>query len=119
MSRASGQCRFADGIVMHYIYEGTGDTTIPGLFTTSKAAWDAWNGDEKSLDDMMAYCDCEGEPVELADDYGNGDHWSGKACRTHTRITKGRWNAPLDYLDDDELHDGLPDWWIGVRPQDN
>lgn len=110
MSRASGQCRFSDGLVMHYIYEGTGDTVMPGLFPTSALAWGAWNGED--LDDCFQQCDCEGEPVEIANDYGDGCCWKGKACRVHACVTRGPWTvADLMW---DNCEDGrLPTWWEG------
>ena len=102
MSRALGQVRFADGAVFHYIYEGTGDTVVPKLYSSSKEAWAAWAGD---IDEMYIRCECAGESVVIANDYGDGSFWAGRACREHLNISDGPWISPYDETD------GHPDWW--------
>lgn len=91
--------KFPDGTVRYGSYGATADVARPRLFTYLIDA----RRYEPCLTDWTDWRAGEGEPVDLATDYGNGFQWSGTA--TPTRLTSG--NEPFE---DDLCIDGLPDW---------
>ena len=129
MSRANAQVRFPDGTIKYGIYNGTVDVYWEYLFDTSEEAWAAWEKyyypsgrgiltDNKPLDDAWLEEKTKDSfwqkpifDVEIADDYGGGDCYVGRA--TYDRI----WSA----TDVDRMNrkgdGGLPDWWDDGRPE--
>lgn len=123
MSRANAQVKFPDGTIKYGIYNGTVDVYWDYLFDTSEEAWASWekyyypNGrgilsgekplNDKWLDDKTKDSAWQKQmfDVEIADDYGGGDCYIGRA--THDRI----WSVTnVDYMN--RIGDGgLPDWW--------
>jgi hypothetical protein len=106
MSHAYGRVRFDDGTVLHFEYDGTSDVCISTLRTSRKEVWDHWR------DQGWNRCTCgRDQPVEIAEDYGGGQWWAGRACRHCMAITDG-----LREPEDEPTHTGLPDWWpVGER----
>lgn len=106
MSHAHAQCRFPDGLILHFEYNGTGDFCTTALRRTEVEVSEHWRADNE------AECRCgqPSEPVELTTIYGRGFRWHGKACRGCMAIVGGR----DPYPDDDEAGeavDGVADWW--------
>jgi hypothetical protein len=105
MSHSHGQVRFdADGLVMHYEYNGTADVVISHLHDSADGVERYWR---KAVDWLR--CDCgRDEPVRIATSYGGGFHWPGRACRHCKAVTDG-----LDPLQQGGAFyvDGLPEWW--------
>lgn len=91
--------RFPDGTVRYGSYNDTSDVARPRLFTYLIDA----RRYEPTLTDWTDWRAGEGEPVDLATDYGGGFQWSGTA--TPTRLTSG-----YEPFEDDLCIDGLPDW---------
>ena len=102
MSHASGKVRFADGHVMHFEYNGTADIVEPSLYKTFDLLHHHWRNND------WRECTCgEDEAVEIAETYGNGAHWSGRACRYCKAIT-----SDLNREDTWDIEeDGLPEWY--------
>jgi hypothetical protein len=102
MSHAQGQCRFEDGEIWWWEYDGTSDIVLRPLFKTSDELSENWR---KGLN---RGCTCGGhEIVELAHDYGGGSYWHGSACRKCGAITS-EWE-----MDEINYTDGHPNWWLG------
>ncbi len=101
MSSASGRVLFSDGLVLHYEYGGTSDYCVSNLKDTNKEVWDSLHKHAHLT------CDCgKDEDVVLANDYGGGAYWHGKACRHCRSITKGA------FLEDiSNSNDGIPSWF--------
>ena len=83
MSRASGMVKFNDGTILHCIYDGTVDIMHHELFDISNEAWDNWYSNTAYKD----ACTCNGERVLIHSDYGEGETYTGKACKEHKCIT--------------------------------
>lgn len=97
MSRALLYVRFADGSVKYGQFSG--DVAGSPLYDTPADAWDYY--DEDAEDYSLPR---DGEPVDIAANYGNGLAWVGTATRHH--LTGGfdpyeRGASPVR---------GLPDW---------
>ena len=108
MSHAYGQVRFlSDDHVLHFEYNGTADVCRPTLYDSPQEVWAHWR------DDSWNECSCgEDEPVEVANDYGNGTYWLGRACRRCRAII-----PPLafDDIEPAGYQHSLPTWWQGER----
>jgi hypothetical protein len=102
MSRATLYVRFPDGQVKYGIYNGTVDIAQPWLVDTPTEAWDIWHGG--NLTHYWQESQPEGEPVDVATDYGGGFSWQGRA--TTDRLVDGFEPFELD------SHDGLPEWAV-------
>jgi len=102
MSHAEGKVRFGDGDIMYFEYDGTSDVAQPTLYKTHDELWEKWRNEDWNE------CKCgKDEPVEIAETYGGGTHWNGRACRKCMAITSPlSWDA---FWDDSE--DDLPDWY--------
>lgn len=100
MSRANLYVRFADGTMRYGIYHGTCDSALPSLYTHPYIAWDRLNIDNGWL---ATWHEGEGEPVQVATDYGLGFSW--RATATANCLTSN--HEPLDNY---AYSDGLPDW---------
>lgn len=93
MSRANLTVRFADGLVLFGIYNGTVDVAFNFLVPTDREAWDRYRdayalepsptNDPKIQEALHPKCTCGGESelVRVETDYGDGAHWIGSACR--------------------------------------
>lgn len=111
MSRANAQVRFPDGTIKFGIYNGTADIYMEWLFNTPEEAWDAWQKyresgyDSKTFDKPFddVYFD-----VEIADDYGGGDCYLGRANKSQivSAVLADHMNRKGD--------GGLPDWWVKI-----
>lgn len=109
MSRANAQVRFPDGTIKFGIYNGTIDHYWEPLFDSPEKAWDAWqeyyNSKPMDYSKWLNAFDDSYYDVDLADDYGGGDAYFGKASKSQI----------VGAVDTDKLRhnkDGLPDWWI-------
>jgi hypothetical protein len=108
MSSALAKVRFlSDGKIMYGEYSGTADVYVSHLKHTLEEAYEEW----KKL--TWLNCSCgKDEPVIIANDYGGGTYWAGRACR-HCRSIE----TNLSYEDiyennqDHPICHGLPDWW--------
>lgn len=119
MSRASAQVKFPDGTIRHGIYNGTVDVYWPYLFATSEDAWAAWDEyynskpmSDKKWADAVRYEQVGGPfyDVEIADSYGGGDGYYGKATK-NVIVSQTR----VDYMTQIRRGGkvgGLPDWWV-------
>lgn len=114
MSRASAQVRFPDGTVKHGIYNGTADVYMPWLFNTSDEAWDCWQKYRESGFDHKKF----GNPfddsyfdVEIADCYGGGDCYLGRASKSQIVSS-----VNTDYMNR-KGDGGLPGWWVDDEQQ--
>src|SRR5688500_8939469 len=107
MSNAIGRVRFSDGLQLSCLYWGSIDRCRDQLYLTDKEAW------ELGPDAEPRYpCGHDGEPVEIASEYGAGFHWNGTACRECMLLLSGnepRWDSLMDV--EVPTTDGLPDWW--------
>lgn len=103
MTHVNGQVFFKkDGLIMHYEYDGTGDTICNCLYDTHKNMHKQWRKQPTNK------CDCgRDEIVFIANDYADGEYWEGTACRYCKSITSG---VTSDDWWDIEI-DGLPEWW--------
>jgi hypothetical protein len=111
MSRANAQVRFPNGTIKHGIYNGTVDVYWPYLFDTSEEAWSAWREyDTDKLDELTRYEAVDGpfHNVEIADDYGSGETYIGRAT---PRLIVSATN--VDYMN--SIKKSLPDWWAGLE----
>lgn len=108
MSHANGQCRFDDGLILHFEYNGTGDWCLRRLGSIEEIR-DGWRTEANEV----AECICgHDEPVTLANDYGGGAHFRGRACRHCRAITfdpLAPWNDDQTF---EEPDNGLPDWFL-------
>lgn len=108
MSRANAQVKFPDGTVRYGIYNGTVDVYWKYLFDTAEKAWEAWHeyyqgsGVEPDLPSPKLTGGIE--DVEIADDYGGGDTYKGRA-------TKQQICSDTDTDNMINVHHGLPNWW--------
>lgn len=106
MSHAHGQCRFPDGTVKFFEYNGTGNTCMRQLRNSREEVVDHWR------EANWAECTCgRDEPVTLACDYADGSHWPGRAC-LHCMAISFDSEADFDEATGDQSKDGLPPWWI-------
>ena len=109
MSRANAQVKFPDGTIKFGIYNGTVDYYWEPLFDSPDKAWAAWEEyyATSPLDDskwINPYDDTYYD-VDLADDYGGGSTYFGKASKSQI----------VGATDTDKLRhntDGLPEWWV-------
>jgi hypothetical protein len=100
MTHAIGAVRFGNGIIRWFDYNGTTDVCEPYLVERP---------DEVRFREMpWRRCICgRDEPVEIANDYGGGTWWWGRACDSCRAITAGlSWDAEIF-----SVHDELPAWW--------
>lgn len=113
MSRANAQVKFPDGTIRYGIYNGTVDVYWPYLFDNSEDAWEAWNEyynskpmDDSKWDDRVKFERVDGPfyDVEIADDYGSGDAYYGKA--TKNCIVS---STNTEYMT--KTGKGKPEWW--------
>lgn len=101
MSRATLYVRFPDGSLRYGLYCGTTDIVWPRLYATPDQAWDAY-------DDEGDYIPGDGEPVDVATDYGGGQHWTATATREFV-TSQHDWDSRYEA---DNERDGLPDWAV-------
>ena len=84
MSRASGEVlsREFEGVLHHYIYNGTTDMVLPDTYDTRDEAWEAYCKAWDAEDYTPGECACGKPPktVWLYADYGKGFHWEGLWC---------------------------------------
>lgn len=113
MSRANAQVKFPDGTIKYGIYNGTVDVYWAPLFNSSEEAWDAWTEyyKKETLDERRwldphddSYYD-----VEIADSYGNGSTYNGRASKSQI---VGATN--IDFMN--QKLSGLPEWWSSGEP---
>ena len=112
MSRANAQVKFPDGTIRYGIYNGTTDHYWEYLFESSEEAWKEWDKYYKNMGTYkptIPYWDAvEGTyyDVEIADDYGGGDCYIGRAS-----IYAIYSPLNVDHLNRKNPKGGLPDWW--------
>lgn len=107
MSRATAEVKFPDGTIKYGIYNGTVDIFFRPLFNSVDEAWEAWRefytgecDDSKWLNNYDdTYYD-----VEIADSYGGGTTYIGRASKT--QIVSA---INIDYMN--KIKSGLPEWW--------
>jgi hypothetical protein len=100
MSHAIGAVRFGNGTIRWFDYNGTTDICEPHLVERP---------DEVRFREMpWRHCTCgRDEPVEIANDYGNGTWWRGRACDPCRTITAG-----VSWVEEGiSAQDGYPPWW--------
>lgn len=110
MSHANGLCKFPDGQIFHFEYDGTTDMPMRKLWKTTAELHAHWR---EPYELACKECTC-GQPlveVELWTDYGGGYTMPGKACMTCMVID------PKASLDEDGclINDGQirnPEWAI-------
>jgi len=111
VSRATLAVRFPDGTIRYGLYNGTADTVVPALVSSSDEAW-GWVYEAFKANDDAAYPDPYGpvEDVEVYSAYGGGSWWPGRAAR----------NAVVSPLIFDEITeaevDGRPSWYGEAFP---
>ena len=128
MGTSEARIRFNDGTIYYGGYQNTTDVITGDLFCkTSEEFWDAHDNNHHSSDSV---CKCEIEPVVIADNYGGGKYWNGKACKLCGALYEGFDPYPDsnisehgDYrkqvkeaeelIKNQALQDGCPDWWSG------
>lgn len=112
MSHAEGQCRFPDGTVKFFEYNGTGNWCLRRLRDTREELVEHWRTDANA----EAECTCGQEvPVVLAHNYAYGHYYPGRACLGCMAITHDPLAPWADDVTVDEK-DGQPDWWIEPKP---
>lgn len=97
MSRATLYVRFPDGSLRYGLYDGTSDFAWAQLYATPSEAWDAYGSEPYDFDDG------DGEPVDVATDYGAGFSWRGTATRDF--LTSG-----YEPYENDSYESGEPSW---------
>jgi len=111
VSRATAKVKFPDGTIKYGIYNGTVDFYWSPLFDMSDEAWQAWHeyctiaNFDTAKWDAREPLDAEEYDVEIADDYGYGHTYSGRA-------TKWGIKSSLDIGIMDHVQRGLPEWWF-------
>lgn len=86
MSSAKGTARRPNGAVVGYFrYNGTSDTVVPALFSTTIELEDAWRKEPNKWDS----CSHDLETVTLHADYGSGFSWPGKVCLVCSAVREG------------------------------
>lgn len=129
MSHGKGQCRFYDGNIKYFEYDGTDDICRPKLYDTFDEMIDNWRKpyvsieannithDKKSWfkkifrnnkDKEQSMCDHNVEDVEIYTDYGGGFYWKGTACRKCNMILEGK--EPCELPIEDRSIEGIPEW---------
>jgi len=105
MSHSAGRVRFSDGLILHFEYNGTADIVIPALWNTPVEVTDHWRNQP------LRKCTCgNDELVEVAEAYGGGEYWPGRACRKCMCVVEGL-GVGIDESLYDKEKDGLPSWW--------
>jgi len=108
MSRATAQVKFPDGTIKYGIYNGTIDVYWQPLFYSEKEAWDAWdeyyNSSTMKDDKWLNAYDDTYYDVEIADSYGSGNCYLGRASKSQIVSATN-----IDYMNNIS---GFPDWWI-------
>ncbi len=99
MSRATMFVKFPDGEIRYGIYNGTSDIARTDLFETLDQAWNNRSQPANWAD----WAEGEGEPVDVATNYGGGFSW--KATATKDFLTSGHDPYELDSYSPD-----FPDW---------
>jgi hypothetical protein len=102
MSHALGAVRFGNGTIRWFDYNGTVDMCVPHLVARPE---------EVRFREMPgSRCICgRDEPVEIANDYGDGRWWQGRACDPCRTITAGvAWDEENAQA---TARDGHPLWW--------
>ena len=109
MSRANAQVRFPDGTIKYGIYNGTVDVYWEPLFDSAEEAWEAWreyyNSEPLNVNKWLNIYDDGYYDVEIADDYGRGDCYIGRASKS--QIVSA---VNVEYMNR-KGKGGLPDWW--------
>lgn len=109
MSRANAQVKFPDGTIKHGIYNGTSDVYMEWLFDTPEQAWNCWDSYRASGFDHRQFSNPFDDTffdVEIADDYGGGDCYIGRASKTQIVSSTN-----VDFMNR-KGDGGLPDWWV-------
>ncbi|MFB6518597.1 hypothetical protein [Streptomyces sp. NPDC056401] len=109
MSRVDAQVKFPDGTIKHGIYNGTVDVYMPWLFDTEQEAWNCWQKYRESGFDSKQFdkpFDDTFYDVEIADDYGGGDCYIGRASKSQIVSS-----VNTDYMNR-KGKGGKPDWWL-------
>lgn len=112
MSRANAQVKFPDGTIKHGIYNGTADVYMAYLFDTPEEAWECWQKYREPHFDSKLFdkpYDDTFYKVEIADDYGGGDCYIGRASKSQI---VGALNVDHMIRKNDE---GRPDWWVNLN----
>lgn len=112
MSRANARVLFPDGSVKYGIYNGTVDVFWPFLFDTADEAWSNWEEYYKQPSQGYSKWESQYDPerdgnicdVEIANDYGYGQTYLGRA-------NKHQITSDTDIDNMDSVKRGLPDWW--------
>lgn len=113
MSHAYGKCRFADGTVLHFEYDGTSDMCISRLWDTEEEVGEHWRTWE------TRDCKCgKYEDVEMAVDYGSGKIATGRACKHCRAVTFDPFPLDLRYYDDESNRLGGYGGWEGDSAAD-
>jgi hypothetical protein len=107
MSHANGLCRFSDGTIFAFIYDGTSDTVDGPLCETLEAAWERHS--QGVLVPFPGGAEDE-EPVVLYTDYGKGFHWNGIVSKLCMRVIDGCCPCEYDFNDGIYPEDGTPEW---------
>lgn len=119
MSRASAQVKFPDGTIRYGIYNGTVDVYWPYLFDSSEKAWAAWDEyynsspmSDRKWDAATMIERVEGPfyDVEIADDYGGGDSYYGRA--TKNLIVSATMADHMTRIKRGDTVGGLSEWWV-------
>lgn len=119
MSRDVGMCRFENGEVLYFVYDGTVDRCDPRLSASMDQAHavntaDRSRGFPRPTPDAVA----SAEPVHLVTFYGKGSHWRGTASRASAMLVEGR--DPYACPTDEDGHrtmraQGIPEWAAVLR----
>jgi hypothetical protein len=93
--------RFPDGEIRFGLYYGSTDTACPRLYTSEDEAWAVYGAWDLHYPPAL---DGQGEPVQLATNYGYGFWWPATATREW--ITSNR-----DWAESDvKTVEGTPGW---------
>ena len=85
MSNTLGKVYKDKVVVGYYEYYGTCDIVEPTIRKTAQEVYDLWRKPEY----RKCTCGKPSEDVILYSDYGDGFHWSGKACLTCLVVVEG------------------------------
>jgi hypothetical protein len=102
MSKAVGEVWYLDGEFLgNFIYDGTTDSVIPGIYATGDEAWDGW----ENYGYISYPCDPKhvAEPVIIYSSYGGGFWWRGTMCLDCLCLL-----PPLDNFEGRHATDGHP-----------
>lgn len=121
MSSDLGVCRFDNGEIRFFIYDGTVDVCDPRLHSTPDEAWDVWRADESDFFPRVPAAAMESaEPVDIVTFYGAGSHWRGTASLHEAMLVHGR-KAEWFLADEDDKsptkREGVPTWASSFMPK--